>query len=99
MLVLSRKKDESIVIGDSVVVHVQAIRGNRVLIAIDAPPEVKVVRGELRPICHRCHKLMVKQDGRNGMQCWECPGCKRTMLVGHRSSKRRQQGGTVCRTK
>jgi len=47
MLVLSRRKDESVVIGDQVRVTVVEIRGNRVRLAIDAPPEVKVLRTEL----------------------------------------------------
>ena len=47
MLVLSRKSMEGILIGDSVVVHVLAIRGNKVRIGIDAPKDVHVLRNEL----------------------------------------------------
>lgn len=48
MLVLSRKENESIKIGDSVTVKVVAIRGNKVRLSIDAPPEVSVDREEVR---------------------------------------------------
>ena len=47
MLVLSRKVDETIHIGDSVQVKILAISGNRVRIGIDAPGDVQVIRGEL----------------------------------------------------
>ncbi len=47
MLVLSRRKDESVVIDNQVRVTVVEIRGNRVRLAIDAPAEVKILRTEL----------------------------------------------------
>jgi len=47
MLVLSRRKGESIVIGDQMRVTVVEIHGRRVRLAIDAPAEVKVLRAEL----------------------------------------------------
>lgn len=47
MLVLSRKSTESIHIGDSVVVTVLEIRGNRTRIGIAAPDDVHVLRSEL----------------------------------------------------
>lgn len=50
MLVLSRKVGERLVIGDGVVVVVSKVSGNRVTLAIDAPREVRVVRGELAPL-------------------------------------------------
>lgn len=48
MLVLSRKPMERIHIGDSVVVTVLEIRGNKARIGIDAPKEIHVLRGELQ---------------------------------------------------
>lgn len=50
MLVLSRKVGERLIIGDDVVLVVSKISGNRVTFAIDAPAEVRVVRGELAPL-------------------------------------------------
>ena len=47
MLVLSRKKNEKINIGNDVVITVVEILGDRVRIGISAPPTVTVVRSEL----------------------------------------------------
>ena len=47
MLVLSRKTGDSIQIADDIRVTVARIKGNRVMIAIDAPRNVSVVRSEL----------------------------------------------------
>jgi carbon storage regulator CsrA len=47
MLVLSRKIQQEIVIGENVRITVLQIKGNTVRIGIDAPREVRVVRGEL----------------------------------------------------
>lgn len=48
MLVLSRKVGERIVIGDDITLVVSRISGNRVSIGIEAPSNVKVIRGELK---------------------------------------------------
>lgn len=50
MLVLSRKEGETIHIGGGIVVTVTQIKGNRVKIGIAAPPEVSVVRGEIKRV-------------------------------------------------
>jgi carbon storage regulator len=50
MLVLSRKVGERLVIGDDIVVIINKIAGNRVTIAIEAPNDVRIVRGELSPL-------------------------------------------------
>ena len=47
MLVLSRKADQSIHIGDEIRITVVRIRGNRVKLGTEAPGEVSVLRGEL----------------------------------------------------
>ena len=47
MLVLSRKEGERISIGDNITLIVSKVCGNRVTIGIEAPRDVKVVRGEL----------------------------------------------------
>jgi len=49
MLVLSRKKNESIILGDNIKIEVIKVSGNTVRIGIQAPREVKVLRGELAP--------------------------------------------------
>jgi carbon storage regulator len=47
MLVLTRKVDESIVIGDSIVVKVLSSDGNSIKLGIDAPRSVPVHRKEV----------------------------------------------------
>lgn len=47
MLVLSRKKNESIVINDVIVITVVEIRGDKVRLGIDAPREVAIHRSEV----------------------------------------------------
>lgn len=47
MLVLSRKKNESIVINDDIVVVVVDIRGDKVRLGIEAPKHVPVHRREV----------------------------------------------------
>jgi carbon storage regulator len=49
MLVLNRKLDERIVIGDSIVVTVVSIGKGRVRLGVEAPPHVRVLRQELQP--------------------------------------------------
>lgn len=47
MLVLSRKVGETILIQGGIKLHVRTICGSRVQIGIEAPANVKVLRGEL----------------------------------------------------
>ncbi|MFM7077749.1 MAG: carbon storage regulator [Planctomycetaceae bacterium] len=60
MLVLSRKQNERIRVGDSVVVTIVRVSGDKVRIGIEAPPEMRVLRDELQPT-----ELLV--DGRGGI--------------------------------
>jgi len=47
MLVLSRKKNESIIINDNITVIVIEIRGDKVRLGIEAPKDVTVHRREV----------------------------------------------------
>ena len=47
MLVLSRQRDESIIIGDNVVVTVVDVRGDKVRLGIEARVEISVPRREV----------------------------------------------------
>ena len=47
MLVLSRKKNESIVINDDITIVVVEIRGDKVRLGVEAPKEVPVHRNEV----------------------------------------------------
>ena len=47
MLVLSRQRDESIIIGDNIVVTIVDVRGDKVRLGIEAPTEIPVHRQEV----------------------------------------------------
>jgi carbon storage regulator len=49
MLVLSRKESQRIRLGDSIVITIVKISGDKVRIGIDAPSNVLVLRDELEP--------------------------------------------------
>jgi carbon storage regulator len=49
MLVLSRRERERIKLGDSIIVTVVRVAGDKVRLGIEAPPEVLVLRDELEP--------------------------------------------------
>lgn len=49
MLVLSRKEAQRIRLGDSIVVTVVRVSGDKVRLGIEAPPNVLVLRDELEP--------------------------------------------------
>jgi carbon storage regulator len=60
MLVLSRNKNQSIIIGDDVVVTVLGVRGNQVRLGIDAAPEISIHRSEI------WDKIQLEGDKRSG---------------------------------
>lgn len=47
MLVLSRKQGEQIKIGEGITITVLGMRGGVIKIGIDAPPHLRILRGEL----------------------------------------------------
>ena len=47
MLVLSRQKDESIIIGDDVEITIVDVRGDKVRLGINAPRSISVHRKEI----------------------------------------------------
>jgi len=49
VLVLSRRESERIKLGDSIVVTVVRVAGDRVRLGIEAPADIVVLRGELEP--------------------------------------------------
>jgi carbon storage regulator len=53
MLVLSRKKNESIIIGDNIKIVIVEIRGDKVRLGVEAPKEVSVHRREVYEAIHR----------------------------------------------
>jgi len=49
MLVLTRKQQQQIQIGEGVTITILKVKGNTVRIGIEAPNDVKIVRAELEP--------------------------------------------------
>ena len=47
MLVLSRKRDQSIIVGNEIRVTIVDVRGDTVQIGIDAPREISIYREEI----------------------------------------------------
>ncbi len=62
MLVLSRHRDESIMIGDDVVVTIVDIRGDKVRLGIDAPTSIPVHRQEVYEAIKRENEQASKLD-------------------------------------
>ncbi len=60
MLVLSRTRDESIIIGDNVVVTVVDVRGDKVKLGIEAPQDVTVHRREVYEAIRRENQQAAK---------------------------------------
>ena len=60
MLVLSRHRDESIMIGDNVVVTIVDIRGDKVRLGINAPKEIPVHRQEVYEAIQRENRNAAK---------------------------------------
>ncbi|MDO5579522.1 MAG: carbon storage regulator CsrA [Planctomycetia bacterium] len=61
MLVLSRYKDQSIYIGDDIVITVVDVRGDRIRLGIEAPADVPVHREEIYEAIKR-DKLSLELD-------------------------------------
>jgi len=63
MLVLSRKKNESIVINDDISIVVVEIRGDKVRLGVEAPKEVPVHRREVYDAIKRSLETNNQTDG------------------------------------
>ncbi len=62
MLVLSRQRDESIIIGDNIVVTIVDIRGDKVRLGINAPTEIPVHRQEIYEAIQRENRRASRVD-------------------------------------
>lgn len=62
MLVLSRKKNESIVINNEITIVVVEIRGDKVRFGIEAPKEIPVHRKEVADAIERDAKQLIKRS-------------------------------------
>ncbi|CAM3281576.1 carbon storage regulator CsrA [Filibacter tadaridae] len=63
MLVLSRKKGESIWLGDQIEITISEIKGDQVRIAINAPKNVTILRGELLKEVSESNTEAINIDG------------------------------------
>ncbi|MCC6494557.1 MAG: carbon storage regulator [Pirellulales bacterium] len=62
MLVLSRKQSQRIKLGDSIVITVVRVAGDKVRLGIDAPRDMLVLRDELEP-----HQAAAEDDPEIGI--------------------------------
>jgi len=60
MLILSRKKDESIIIDDHIEISIVEIKGDQVKIGINAPRSVKIFRNEVYLAIQEANKAAAK---------------------------------------
>jgi carbon storage regulator len=79
MLVLSRKVGERIHVGDNIVLEIRRIAGNRVTLALDAPRNVRILRGELEGAA-REFRTIAPQDGPTGSSV---PVAARVAILDH----------------
>jgi len=68
MLVLSRKKNESIIINDDITIVVVEIRGDKVRLGIEAPKEVPVHRNEVYEAIRRNVQQDHEADAKNAVE-------------------------------
>ncbi len=66
MLVLSRKRDEQIVISDNIVITVVDIRGDKVRLGIEAPKDIPVHRQEVFDAIQRENKQRSDKSSTDG---------------------------------
>lgn len=55
MLVLSRKKNQTIIIDGGIEIEVLQVKGNSIRLGVKAPRDIKVLRGELKPFGLACN--------------------------------------------
>jgi carbon storage regulator len=69
MLVLSRQKDETIIIGDDIEITVVDIRGDKVRLGVSAPKEISVHRKEVYDAIRRENReaAQVKPEDLSGL--------------------------------
>ena len=66
MLVLSRKKNESIVIDDDITIVVVEIRGDKVRLGVEAPKEIPVHRQEVFDAIRRNEAVAKEKEASQG---------------------------------
>ena len=81
MLVLSRKVGERIHVGDNITLEIRRIAGNRVTLALDAPRNVRILRGELELAAR---EFELPETGLENHHEHEClPASTRVSIIGN----------------
>ena len=99
MLVLSRKRNESIVIDDNVIVTIVDIRGEDVRLGIEAPKEIPVHRQEVHDAIQKakeaeeitCSKPCVSESDCSSSS-WDFRSTELTVILSRRSQSRPAPG-------
>ena len=68
MLVLSRKESEKIMLGDSIVLTIVRVSGDRVRLGIEAPSDMLILRKELDPNEPDSKKANETNNGKDNQQ-------------------------------
>ncbi len=95
MLVLSRQRDETIMIGDEIQITVVDIRGDKVRLGITAPTRIAVHRKEVYEAIKREneHAARLGGDGQNGLASGELDAIERTISPGPAKTRSRLGAG------
>ena len=62
MLVLSRKANQEIMIGDHIQLTILKVKGNTVRIGIQAPEQIRIIRGELKETVGQFREPVAAED-------------------------------------
>jgi carbon storage regulator len=65
MLVLTRKVNESLLIGEDIVITVVEIKGDKVRLGIEAPKEIPIARSEIAPQSLQARDTEIRGPGQN----------------------------------
>ncbi len=65
MLVLSRQRNESIVIGDNIIITIVDVRGDKVRLGVQAPTEIPVHRREVYEAIMRQNERAAAREAQN----------------------------------
>ena len=96
MLVLSRKKDESIVINNDITIVVVEIRGDKVRLGVEAPKEVPVHRQEVFEAIARGETVVESVDADAVKSSVSNSGKSPASSSGHSSGKSRVADDSVA---
>lgn len=82
MLVLTRKKDQSIVIGDNIEITILEIQGDQVRIGVDAPKNVAIHRKEIYLEIQEENRKAAQLSNVSSATLGLSPGAVKNMLSG-----------------